>query len=265
MPAAVGALFTPLLGISVWALEQIPPPSAADEAERVKRLPMSVAQRRDFLAAFAPGIILLVTSYVLLTALRDFRDNFAAEIWQALGFGGEAAVFTASEAPVTLLTLGVLGTLMIVRDNLRALLAIHVIILAGFALIGGATLAFQAHLIGPLPWMILNGAGLYMAYTPFNCMLFDRLVAYSGRMATAGFLIYVADASGYAGSVALLIWRNLFAVHLDWLQSFIIGAYAVSLGGIACALPAAIYFVRHGFVAARGGMAAHGALSRSSS
>ena len=36
-------------------------------------------------------------AYVLLTAFRDFRDNFAAEIWTALGYGGEAGIFTASE------------------------------------------------------------------------------------------------------------------------------------------------------------------------
>ena len=40
-------------------------------------------------------------------------------------------------------------------------------------------MAFQAHLISPFAWMILAGAGLYMAYTPFNAMLFDRLIAYS--------------------------------------------------------------------------------------
>ena len=42
---------------------------------------------------------LLVLSYVLLTALRDFRDNFAAEIWAAMGFGEASDVFTASELP----------------------------------------------------------------------------------------------------------------------------------------------------------------------
>ena len=62
-------------------------------------------------------------------------------------------------------------------------------------------MVFQAHLLSPLAWMILSGAGLYIGYTPFNAMLFDRLVAFSGWVANAGFLIYVADASGYLGSV----------------------------------------------------------------
>jgi hypothetical protein len=90
--------------------------------------------------------------------------------------------------------------------------------------------------------MILAGAGLYMAYTPFNAMLFDRLIAYSGRVATAGFLIYVADASGYLGSVALLLWRNFGGFKLDWLQFFTLSAYATSLIGAVLTAMAAVYF-----------------------
>ncbi len=75
-------------------------------------------------------------------------------------------------------------------------------------LLGASTLAFDAGWLGPLPWMIASGAGLYVVYTPFNAMLFDRLVAAGGEVANAGFLIYVADSAGYAGSCALLLWRN---------------------------------------------------------
>lgn len=244
MPAATGALFLPLLGLSVWALVQLPPPSPADEAARVRRQPMDGAQRRAFLAAYAPGVVLLVMAYVLLTALRDFRDNFAAEIWTALGFGKASSVFTTSELPVAAIALMVLGAVMLVRDNLRALLVMHGVILAGFLLLGLSTLAFQAHLLTPLTWMILTGAGLYMAYTPFNAMLFDRMIAFSGQVGTAGFLIYVADASGYLGSVALLLWRNFAMVSLDWLGFFIASVYATSIVGAVCTTLAGVYFLR---------------------
>ena len=242
MPAAAGAVFFPLLFVTDWVQGQLPPPSAADEAERVKRAPMSASERGAFLRAYAPGVVLLVLSYILLTALRDFRDNFAAEIWTALGYGKEAGIFTASEFPVAVISLVALGAVMVVRDNLRALMVIHGIVFAGFALLGASTLAFQAHLLSPLPWMILAGAGLYMAYTPFNAMLFDRLIAFSGRLATAGFLIYVADASGYIGSGALLLWRNFGGFKLDWLQFFTLSAYATSAAGAVLTALAALYF-----------------------
>ena len=246
MPAATGVIFLPLLAVSVWALMQLPPPNAADEAARVRRQPMDRAQRRAFLAAYAPGVVLLVMAYVLLTAFRDFRDNFAAELWTALGFGEASGVFTASELPVAAIALAVMGAVMLVRDNLRALLVMHGVIVAGFLLLGLSTLAFQAHLLAPLTWMILTGAGLYMAYTPFNAMLFDRMIAFSGRIGTAGFLIYVADASGYLGSVVLLVWRNFAMVDLDWLRFFITSAYATSLVGAVCTLLAGLYFLQGG-------------------
>ena len=244
MPAATGLLFMPLLAVSVWALTQLPPPNAADEAARVRRQPMDGAQRRAFFATYAPGLVLLVLAYVLLTAFRDFRDNFAAEIWAAMGFGQASDVFTASELPVAVITLGVMAAVILVRDNLRALLVMHGVILAGFVLLGVSTLAFQAHLLSPLVWMILTGAGLYMAYTPFNAMLFDRMIAFSGQIGTAGFLIYVADASGYLGSVALLVWRNFAMVRLDWLGFFIDSAYATSVVGAVCTGLAGVYFLR---------------------
>jgi hypothetical protein len=244
MPAAAGALFFPLLGVSVWALSQLPPPSPRDEAERVRRTPMDGAARARFLGRYGLGIALLVLAYVLITAIRDFRDNFAAEIWTALGFGHAAAVFTASELPVAVLSLTALGVIIVVRDNVKALLVIHGVVFAGLLLLGLSTLAFQAGLLSPLAWMILSGAGLYMAYVPFNAMLFDRLIAASGTAGTAGFLIYVADASGYLGSCALLVWRNFGLVQLDWLQVFTASAYGASVMGMILMGFSAIYFLR---------------------
>ena len=250
MPAAAGAVFFPLLLISVWILGQLPPPNAADEAQRIKRAPMSAAERGAFLAVYWPGVTLLTASYILLTAFRDFRDNFAAEVWTALGYGKESAIFTQSELPVAAIALVALAAVMAVKDNLKALMVIHGIVVAGFLLLGGCTWAFEAHLISPLAFMIAAGAGLYLAYTPFNAMLFDRLVAFSGRVATAGFLIYVADASGYLGSAALLVWRNFGAVKMDWLRFFILSAYATSAVGAVLSAAAALYFWRQGRAAA---------------
>jgi len=181
---------------------------------------------------------------VLLTAFRDYRDNFAAEIWAALGYGGEAAIFSASELPVALIALVGMAAVIAIRDNRRALLVMNGMIAGGFILVGLATLAFQAHLLSPLVWMILTGSGLYIAYSPINAALFDRLVAVSGRVSNAGFLIYVADSSGYLGSVTVLLWRNFGEGALDWLQFFILGAYFTSVVGATATIFAALYFHR---------------------
>jgi hypothetical protein len=228
MPAATGLLFVPLLLASTWWLERMPPPDAEDEAERVVRRPLDRAGRIALLRGHGLAMLLLVTGYVALTALRDFRDGFAAELWTGLGYRDMAGIFSASELPVALIALGGLGMMMLVHDNRRALLAMHGVILGGALLAAGATVAFQWGLLSPLPWMILTGAGLYLAYTPFNAMLFDRMIAAIGRPGNAGFLIYIADAAGYAGSVALLLYRSFAAPKMAWVGFYSDALYATA-------------------------------------
>ncbi len=252
MPAVTGLLFAPLLLVCVYGLSQLPPPDAGDMAERVERAPMDAAARSALLRRYAPGLAALIAAYVMLTALRDFRDNFAAEVWTELGLGGQAQIFAWTELPVSILVLGALAALALFRDNLGALVANLVLVGLGLALTGAASLAFMAHGIGPILWMILLGAGLYLAYTPFNGMLFDRLMAAAGganskgaEMAVnAGFLIYVADSCGYMGSVALLLLRNFGGLRLDWVDFLIEASLATSALGLGLLALALVYFRR---------------------
>lgn len=244
MPAAAGVLFMPVLLVAVMGLASLPPPDARDIAERVGRPPLYAEGRRRILAQYGPGITLLVLAYVIFTAFRDFRDNFAAEIWAELGYGGVSAMFTASEIPIAAVTLVMLAGLVVIRDNRLAVAVMHGIVLAGATMIGLATLFFQLGWLGPVAWMILSGLGLYFAYTPFNAMLFDRLVAAGGTTGTAAFLIYVADASGYGGSIALMLLRNLPGLSLDWLGFFVTLAYVGSAASVLLMLGSAVYFNR---------------------
>lgn len=243
MPAATGLAFAPMLVLCLWLLERMPPPDARDVAERVERTAMHRTERRRLIGDYGVPLALLILGYVLLTALRDFRDSFAAELWSAMGYGGVASMFSASELPVALLALAALGSLMLVRDNLRALLLMHGAIVAGAVLLGLSTVAFQAHLLRPLDWMILSGAGLYLAYTPFNAMLFDRMVAAVRRPGNAGFLIYVADSSGYAGTVALMLYRSLAAPKMAWLPFYIHCAYLTAVVVAALTIGSAVLFL----------------------
>ena len=170
MPALTGTAVRAAAAVCVVGLAVMPPPSAEDERLRVARAPMDGPARRAMFAAFAPGLIGLIVIYVGLTALRDFRDNFAVEIWNGLGFKNDAEIFTLSELPVAVIVLVTLALLMFIRDNRRAFLANLVLVAVGLALAGLSSLAFQAHLIGPVAWMIALGAGLYLGYTPFNAL-----------------------------------------------------------------------------------------------
>jgi len=244
MPALTGLLFVPLLLVCVGGLSILPPPSPEDEKLRVARAPMDGAARRAMFMAFAPGLIGLVVIYVGLTALRDFRDNFAVEIWSGLGFRNDAGIFTLSELPVAVIVLVTMALLMFIRDNAKAFMANLALVGIGLALAGVSSLAFKAHLIGPVTWMITLGAGLYLGYTPFNALLFDRFIAASGKTGTAGFLIYVADACGYLSSVALLVLYNFVGVKISWVEFLVVISWSAAAAGLVLVVAAGFYFRR---------------------
>lgn len=243
MPAITGAIFFPLLFLSVWGLSQLPKPNADDMAARTERRPMDSRQRKDFMDKYGLGVILLVLGYVLLTIFRDFRDDFAVEIWAALGFQDDAGVLTASELPVAIFTLIAFAALIFIKNNKKALLTIHAMTFVGGVLVGGSIFLYQIGVVSPMIMMIGTGTGLYIAYMPFGAMLFERLIAATKQTANAGFLIYIADASGYLGTVSMLMYKNFFVSELDWLSFFIIGGYVTSAVCMLFTATAAIYFI----------------------
>jgi len=229
MPFVTGLFFLPALWVCVWCLDQLPPPSTAEERSRVKRQPMGKEDRRAFVAKYWLAVTLLTGLYMVVTAYRDFRDNFAREIWDALGQSGSPEIFSATEIPVAIVILVTLGGLVAIRDPKRSFRAMYALMAAGIALIGGSTAAFQAGLIGPVFWMVSTGLGLFLAYVPFGCIFYDNLIAVTGFVGTAGFMIYVSDAFGYLGSVFLLLYKNFAQADVPWLKFFIGFSYFTCL------------------------------------
>lgn len=242
MPVVTGLLFTLPLLFFVWLLDQLPPPSEEDEKLRTKREPMNAEERWRFMRTFATGLVLLIIVYALLTAYRDFRDNFAAEIWQALGYGDSPAIFTLTEIPVAIAVLVIMGLVMFIKDNLRALMVNHLFILLGVVLVGVGTASFQAGWISAPAWMIVVGFGLYMGYVPFNSIFFDRLIAAFKYVSNVGFMIYLADAFGYLGSVGVLFYKDFGQPDLSWLSFFIGSSYVLAGVGTVLTLASMFYF-----------------------
>jgi Family of unknown function (DUF5690) len=244
MPFVSCCLFFPPLLLFLWLLNKIPPPTAEDEQLRTKRLPMTGAERMKFTLTFLPGLVLLILTYTLLTAFRDFRDNFSADVWQALGYGGKPALFTSTEIPITIIVLIMIGSLMVIRNNYKALIINHLMVFAGLALVGLATYAFEQHLISAPAWMILIGMGLYFGYIQFNSIFFDRLIATFRYVSNVGFLIYLADSIGYLGSVSVVLYKELGQKNVSMMTFFIQGGYVISIVGSALILLSLIYFIR---------------------
>jgi hypothetical protein len=242
MPYITGALFILPMIFFVWMLNQVPPPDKLDEQMRTKRIPMNKEERKQFFLLFAAGLVLLTIIYMFLTAFRDLRDNFAADIWSQLGYKKTPMIFTLTEIPVAAGVLLILGSVMWVKNNLRALIINHYIILAGILLTGISTAFFEWKLVSAPVWMVLTGLGLYMGYVPFNCILFDRLIAAHKTSGNSGFLIYIADSFGYLASVAVLLYKNFGQANISWLRFIINSSYILAVLGTALTLISIFYF-----------------------
>jgi len=244
MPAVTGALFlVPFVGFSMM-LDRIPPPTEEDKILREERLPMSQKDRKKVLVNFLFPILILVFFYVCLTAMRDFRDNFSREIWDAVGYKGDVAIYTLSEIPVAVIVLLSIGMFAFIKNNYLAFLSYHYLLILGALTVGVSTLLFQNAMIGPVLWMILVGLGLYTCYVPFNCIFFDRMIATFHIKGNAGYLIYIADAFGYLGSMAVLLYKNFGQNTVSWLQFFIYGTYIISGIGVVISTVSLWYFIR---------------------
>lgn len=233
MPFLTGLIFLPMLLLGVWLLTRIPPPSAADQEARSERQPMSRQDRRSFFLRFAPGIVLVTLIYMALNAYRDFRDNFAVEIWGALGFADQPEMLAWTEIPVAVVVLLMTALLIWVKSNQKAFYLNFVIILSGGVILMATTFFFQQNQLSPVLWMISVGFGMYAAYIAYHAVLFERWIALFRDKSNIGFLMYIADAFGYLASVGVLMFKNFGYRQMSWLNFFT----AISYGtGILCVL-----------------------------
>ena len=242
LPFFTGLVFILPLLFSVFLLEKVPAPSEEDMESRVIRLPMSRPERKKFILEFRFGLVILVVLYIFLTVFRDIRDNFAADIWAELGFGNQPSVFTATEIPISIIVLALIGSMIVIRNNRRGLFITHIILLTGFLIAGVSSWMFIHHHLSPYLWMSLVGLGLYMGYIPFNCILYDRLIATFRSTGNVGFLIYISDSFGYLGSVAVIISKSIFRSHLPWASVYSTGVLYLSVIGVPGTLLAWRYF-----------------------
>ena len=244
MPALTGLMFFPLLYLSVRLLDKVPPPSPSDVAARSERPSMCPVSRRDIVRSFGPGLLLLISGYIFLTILRDLRDNFAANIWQETGYLYTPETFTLTEIPITIIVLGMVALLKLVRSNHVALLLNHLLIGAGFIMIFFTTQLYKEGQISSLYWMIFNGIGLYLAYIPFATSLFERLIATFRKPANVGFLTYLADSYGYLATVGVMVYQSFGEKSLKWNLLLIDISLLTGVVGVLLTLTSLVYFYR---------------------
>jgi hypothetical protein len=91
--------------------------------------------------------------------------------------------------------------------------------------------------------MLISGFGCYLAYVPFNSVLFDRLMAHTRAPGNAVFAIYLADTSGYLGVIALLLASDRLASDGQRLAFLDQWGLLLALLGPACLVFSTLFFM----------------------
>ena len=210
MPACTGLMFTLPLLVCVGLLSQVPPPDPVDVLARSPREPLDQAARRQFFTRHAMGLSLLVTVYLLITILRSIRADFAPEIWRSLDVTVASDLFTRSELIVAAGVIVVNGLTAFIKDNRRAFYTAIGISVVGLIILMTALAGLQVGAVDGFTFMVLIGLGLYLPYVAFHTTVFERLIAVTRDRGNIGYLMYLADAFGYLGYVAVMLGRSVF-------------------------------------------------------
>lgn len=243
MPLLVGLIFFPIFLIAIYALSLAPFPSKDDEASRSQRQPMNGNERMSFLNKYGFGLFALIIVYILMTVFRDLRDNFSLEIWKELGITS-TALFTQTELIISILIALNIGFGYTIKSNKNAFFVNHFFIILGCLLITFSTKSFLQNYTSPFWWVVISGLGVYMAYIPFNSVLFERLLAVLKEKANVGFLFYLADFCGYLGSILVLIYQNFSQKNVSYLKLITEMAIWLPIISIVLVMISLIFFNR---------------------
>ncbi len=244
MPMLTGLIFFPPLLLSVWILQLTPPPDPQDRVLRSERTTLDAVGRRDFVAAYWPGLMLLIFVYIAVTVVRTVRDDFAVEIWRNMGVDQTPSVFAQSETLVAICVTALNALAIWITVNLTAIRITLGLMCGAFALVLASTLGQSMGSLSPFVFMVACGVGLYVPYVAFHTTIFERLIAASRRPCNLGFLMYLADSIGYLGYAVVIVMRTSMRDPGQILPFFLAALVVVAVVSILALLGAWIYFQR---------------------
>lgn len=242
MPSLVGAIFYPILLLSVFMLESLPEPTEEDLLQKTERVRLNGKERIAIIKQFFPGILSMILFHMVLTGYRDFRDNFAAELWSDFKYKKTPAIFSKSEIIVAFIVLFIIGSLMLIKSNFNIFVAYHILIILGMIMMFIFTILFQKELINGLVFMIITGVGLNIGYVIFNNIIFEALLSTYHYKGNSGFFTYMCDSFGYLTSVGILFVKNFLTPSLKWSIFYIKITYFLSIGGAILIILSLIYY-----------------------
>lgn len=221
MPFVVGVMFLPAFAVFVWMLSKIPPPNKEEQLVKVSRKPMNNSEKLEILKKYGFGILAIIVLYAFFTTLRDFRDNFAIEIWQQIDSGHSNLIFAKIETIIASVVMIFLAFIAFFKNNRTAYQVITIMIVFSLVSILLSNYLFRANVISPQIWMATLGIGFYLPYLLIQIAYFERLIAYQSIKGNAGFFVYLCDSVGYLGSVVLLFYKEFSSRSIAYSQTLL--------------------------------------------
>lgn len=242
MPFVSGTFFIIPLLVFVWMLSRISQPKNLDVIARSERSPMYIEDRRRFFSKYFIGLSLILLVYLLVTILRSIRADYAPEIWKGLGFDAKPEKFTISELWVTLGIVISSGVMILVKNNKIAFYLAMFVAFLGFFLAGISVIGLMSNLLDGFWFMVWVGLGLYLPYVLVHTTIFERLLAMTRERGNCSYLMYLADAIGYLGYVAVIISGVFVSRQISLLNQFAILVSLISVVSGILIIFASIYF-----------------------
>ncbi|MEK6512437.1 DUF5690 family protein [Myroides odoratimimus] len=221
MPFLTGLLFFPIFLSCALIMNKCKGPSSSDVEARVERKPMYKKERIAFLKQNGLGYLSLVLIYIVLTVVRDFRDNFVVEFWEEQGTSEAPKLITLTEVPVAIIVLIIAASSVLIKNNRKAFNLGMYLTIFGAIMMLITTILFRERYVSAITWMVVSGIGVYLPYILFHCLVFERLVALLKFNGNVGFLFYLADSLGYLGSVTVLLIKEFIGFRQNWSTFFI--------------------------------------------
>ena len=218
MPAVIGGFSLPLLVFMGYMLKRLPQPTAEDIALRNERVVLDGKGRVALFRKYAPILTLLFIGNFMLLVLRDIKEDFLVNI---LDMSNQSSwLFARIDTIVTLIILGIFALFAFFRSNIRALLWLMTLVIAGCLTMTYVSFHYETLNLKAVTWLFIQSLSLYIAYLTFQTIFFDRFIACFRIKGNVGFFIALIDFIGYLGTVTLLSTKEFLNIELEWFALF---------------------------------------------
>lgn len=188
--------------------------------------------RKALFFKYAPILTLLFVGNFMLLVLRDIKEDFLVNI---IDMSNQSSwLFARIDTVVTLIILGIFAAFIFFRSNIKALMTLMGLVIAGCLVMTYVSLSYESLDLQSVTWLFIQSLCLYIAYLTFQTIFFDRFIACFRVKGNVGFFIAIIDFIGYLGTVTLLSTKELLNIDMEWFAFF--NHLSATVGGVCAVL-----------------------------